>query len=293
MPIVSVLMTAYNREKYIAEAIESVLTQTFTDFELIIVDDGSKDTTVEIARRYTEDPRVRVHVNEKNLGDYLNRNRAASLAEGQYLKYLDSDDVLYPHGLEVMVDAMRKFPSAVLALQRLRIEYPPHPVLLSSEQAFREQFLGDGLFGVGPSATIILASAFRSVGGFSAKRFVGDFELWLKLASRYPVLKLNEDLVFWRSHGGQEISTEHGVFPYGTAAYPVYREALSSEDCPLNPADRKQALRWCKYRQARVLIRVALLECRPGKAMRIMREIGLPLRDLMLAFAPVKKPGVL
>ena|SRR5674476_1029541 len=88
-PAVSVLMTAYNREKYIAEAIESVLAQTFTDFELVVVDDGSKDHTVDIARRYSKDPRVSVHINEKNLGDYPNRNRAASLARGRYLKYLD------------------------------------------------------------------------------------------------------------------------------------------------------------------------------------------------------------
>ncbi|HEV2714429.1 MAG TPA: glycosyltransferase family A protein, partial [Terriglobales bacterium] len=95
-PLVSVLMTAYNREKYIAEAIESVLASNFKDFELIIVDDCSKDRTAEIARRYTSDSRVQVHVNEKNLGDYPNRNRAASLARGKYLKYLDSDDVIYP-----------------------------------------------------------------------------------------------------------------------------------------------------------------------------------------------------
>ena len=82
-PLVSVLMTAYNREKYIAEAIESVLASTFQDFELIIVDDCSRDHTVEIVRRYTSDPRLQVHVNEKNLGDYPNRNRAASLVQNR------------------------------------------------------------------------------------------------------------------------------------------------------------------------------------------------------------------
>src|SRR5205814_9393285 len=96
-PLISVLTTAYNREKYIAEAIESVLASTFKDFEMIIVDDCSKDHTVEIARRYSSDPRVQVHVNEKNLGDYPNRNCASSFACGIYLKYLDSDDVIYSH----------------------------------------------------------------------------------------------------------------------------------------------------------------------------------------------------
>src|ERR1044072_333802 len=103
-PIVSVLTTAYNREKNIGQSIESVLASTLTDFELIIVDDGSKDRTVEIEKKYAQiDARVKVYVNEKNLGDYPNRNKAANYAKGKYLKYVDSDDVIYEHTLEVMV----------------------------------------------------------------------------------------------------------------------------------------------------------------------------------------------
>lgn len=89
-PLVSILMTAYNREKYIAEAIESVLASTYTNFELIIVDDCSADRTLEIAKSYEEkDKRIKIYINEKNLGDYPNRNKAASLAKGVYLKYLE------------------------------------------------------------------------------------------------------------------------------------------------------------------------------------------------------------
>jgi glycosyltransferase involved in cell wall biosynthesis len=90
-PLVSVLMTVYNREKYISEAIESVMASTYQNWELIIVDDRSKDTSVEIARHYeTQDKRIKVYVNEANLGDYPNRNKAASYAEGKYLKYVDA-----------------------------------------------------------------------------------------------------------------------------------------------------------------------------------------------------------
>ncbi|MBN2662839.1 MAG: glycosyltransferase family 2 protein, partial [Bacteroidales bacterium] len=96
-PFVSVLMTAYNREKYIAEAIESVIASTYQNWELIIVDDGSKDKTVEIAKQYeAKDPRIKVYINEKNLGDYPNRNKAASYAKGKYLKFVDADDLIYP-----------------------------------------------------------------------------------------------------------------------------------------------------------------------------------------------------
>ena len=104
LPLVSVLMTAYNREIYIAQAIESVLQSTYTNFELIIVDDGSTDSTLSIAKKYAEaDERVYVYQNETNLGDYNNRNRAASLAKGMLYKYLDSDDVIYPCSIEIII----------------------------------------------------------------------------------------------------------------------------------------------------------------------------------------------
>ncbi|MEJ0081053.1 MAG: glycosyltransferase family A protein [Puia sp.] len=95
-------MTCYNREKYIGEAIESVLASSYSNLELIIVDDHSSDDTVNIGRAYAEkDNRVNVYLNEKNLGDYPNRNKAASYARGEFLKYVDSDDYIYPWGLGI------------------------------------------------------------------------------------------------------------------------------------------------------------------------------------------------
>ena len=119
MTAVSVLTTCYNREPFIGEAIESVLSSSFSDFEYIIVDDHSSDRSAEIARKYGKiDPRVKIYVNERNLGDYPNRSRAASLARGAYLKYVDSDDIIYPHGLQVMMECMRRFPAAGLGLSQ-------------------------------------------------------------------------------------------------------------------------------------------------------------------------------
>ena len=103
-PLVSVLLTAYNREDYLAASIESVLAQTWSNLELIIVDDQSTDSSLQIARDYARrDARIRVHANDRNRGDYPNRNHAASFAQGEFLKFHDSDDVMYPHCLEVMV----------------------------------------------------------------------------------------------------------------------------------------------------------------------------------------------
>ena len=114
-PLVSVLMTAYNREMYIGEAIESVLASTYSNFELIIVDDVSSDNTLAIVQRYAErDNRIRVYVNESNLGDYPNRNQAARYASGKYIKYLDSDDKIFDFGLEYCITQMEKNPEAAI-----------------------------------------------------------------------------------------------------------------------------------------------------------------------------------
>ena len=122
-PKVSVLTTVYNREKYITECIESVLASSFQDWEMIIVDDQSVDRSVEIAQSYAQqDERIKVYVNEVNLGDYPNRNKAASLATGKYLKYLDADDLIYPHGLEIMVKTMECYPQCTLGISQEVVE---------------------------------------------------------------------------------------------------------------------------------------------------------------------------
>ena len=120
---VSILTTVYNREKYLAACIDSVLASGYQNWELIIVDDVSTDNSVSIARAYEKkDVRIKVYVNDKNLGDYPNRNKAASYAKGKYLKYLDADDLIYPRGLEVMVHTMEQFPEAALGISQKVVE---------------------------------------------------------------------------------------------------------------------------------------------------------------------------
>ena len=113
--LLSVIITSYNREDFIAEAIDSVLSSVYKDFELIICDDGSLDRTVEIINSYAQkDDRIKIFISEQNRGQFANRNMAASFAKGKYIKFLDSDDIIYPYSLQIMLDAMLKFPEAGL-----------------------------------------------------------------------------------------------------------------------------------------------------------------------------------
>jgi hypothetical protein len=240
--MVSVLMTAYNRADFIGTAIESVLASDFENFELIVVDDGSKDATVDIASEYAAgDRRVQVYRNPQNLGDYPNRNRAASLAKGYYLKYVDSDDAIYPWGLSAMVCCMDRFKHAGFGLSA-RAEYDqPHPVMFQPEAAYREHFLGRELFGRAPGSAIIRRDAFESVGGFSGIRQLGDFEFWLKIGARYPLVTLPPSLTWDREHSGQEknvnTDTEKAAMRAG-----IVIAALTAPTCPLSPPDRNRSL---------------------------------------------------
>lgn len=221
-PLVSVLMTSYNREKYIGAAIESVLASTFENFELIILDDRSKDETVLIANTYaTKDSRIKVFINEKNAGDYQNRNIAASHAKGKYLKYIDADDYIYPWGLEILVKMMEQFPSAGWGLCSLeQDEYKPFPFQLSPREAYEYEYFGPGIFHKAPLSSIIKRNVFESVRGFSGKQHLGDFELWHLLASDFPLLLMPHGIVWHRVHAEQQ-SMENRINPLVPFKYAV------------------------------------------------------------------------
>ena len=256
-PTVSVLMTAYNREKYIAEAIESVLNSTYQDFELIIVDDKSSDKTLFIANEYAlKDSRIKVFSNEINLGDYNNRNNAASKATGKYLKYVDSDDIIYPYSLAVMVDAMEKWPEASVGIiSRIPQEEIPFPYLITPSEIFESHFFCDGCLDIGPLGFILKRTSFIEFGGFSGKRFVGDTELLLGMALQFSFVKIQSGLVYWRKHDTQEIREENKTSIRVTETKRIYTEILYSDLCPLSKDKVAKIFRELNYQSNKVMLK--------------------------------------
>ena len=241
-PLVSVLMTSFNRERYIADAIESVLAQTFTDFELVVVDDASSDRSVEIARAYERrDPRVRVVVNARNLGDYPNRNHAATLARGRLLKYHDSDDIMYGHCLDVMVSMLLSEPDAAFGLSTGAF-WPggPCPMLLTPRLAYQREFFGNGAFMGGPACAIFHARWFRELGGFPLEGTHSDAIFWLRACAKVNCLLLPADLFWYRIHSEQEL-VKRGGGADGLRLFEIVWRQLGDESCPLTESERRQA----------------------------------------------------
>ena len=241
-PLVSVLITAYNREEYISDAIKSVLSSTYTNFELIISDDCSKDNTVELAKSFEKlDHRVKVYQNKVNLGDYPNRNQAASYAIGKYIKYLDSDDIMYPHCLDVMVYCMEQFPAAGFGLCAVGDETTPYPVSISSYECYQNLILEKGELNRAPGSSIINRYIFNEIGGFSGIRQIGDFEFWLKIASRYPLVKMPLDLYWSRLHSATEKNV-NSEKEKTIMKHELIKKLIKSEALPLNKEEKEKLI---------------------------------------------------
>lgn len=234
-PAVSVLMTVYNRENYISEAIESVLASEYRDWELIICDDGSSDASFEIASGYANrDPRIRLFKNEKNLGDYPNRNNAASHACGEYIVIVDSDDWMLPGPLSKWVALMEEHKANFGIFSHSQYT---EPVLLDPGPVIHRHFFIEPVLNFGPIATIVRNAYFKSINGFPEKYGpANDMYYNLKAASRAATLIFPFPLVNYRIHDGQEFNNKYS---YLYNNYRYLRDALNELDLPLSSKEKK------------------------------------------------------
>jgi glycosyltransferase involved in cell wall biosynthesis len=287
-PVVSVLMTCFNRARYLPAAIESVLAQSFQDFELLISDDASTDGSLELAMEWAaRDSRIRVSGNAAQLGDYPNRNQVASLARGEFIKYLDSDDLMYPYCLDVMVSLMRSNPAAGMGISLLRRHTGgPCPMLLTPRMSYQREFLGAGLFSGSPGAAIIRRDLFDSVGRFPLAGNASDDLFWLSACAKTDVLLLPADLTWYRIHPERQSSQRRSADDYFVVAKAAW-ESLESPDCPLLPDERTSAKNAVAARLAKHMARdVARGNLR--RALRRYRASGIKASQLARHLRPLK-----
>ena len=205
----SIIMPLYNKAPYVAKAIGSVLSQTFTDYELVIMDDGSKDNSYDVALK-TIEGRVNCRIHrQENAGVSMARNNAAALAQGEYLCFLDADDWWNPTFLEEMSKLIDEYPEAgiygtgytIVNDTRNRTRVAP----LGVDQGFEKGYINycqvySKTLAM-PLTSISVAmpkSVFIEMQGFPKGIKLGeDFLLWIKIALKYKVAFLNKPLAFY------------------------------------------------------------------------------------------------
>lgn len=203
-PLVTVLMTVYNGGKYLRLSVESVLKQSFKDFEFLIVNDCSTDNSIEIIKSFG-DERISIHSNEKNLGQTKSLNVGLNLAKGKYIARMDADDMAFPSWIEKLVDYTESHPeyAAVSAGVVVMNESGKFKKVFQPPTAFDEVifhiFFGNAMNHVG---SLINKEILLKNGGYNEEfKIAQDYELWSSLIrNNYRLINIDKILVAVRIH---------------------------------------------------------------------------------------------
>lgn len=205
--MISVVMATYNASKFVADAIESIMNQTFQEFELIVADDGSTDNTLDIIKNYAErDSRIRL-IELEHQGVSIARNKAIEVAQYSWIAIMDADDIALPSRLEKQITAAIAQPDVVawgtavhhinskgkiLSVSRLG---PP------TKEAFYQQLQDGHVIGLNNPTALLKKEIFYQVGGYNRQFQVAqDLEMFDRMADYGPILALPEPLVLYRVH---------------------------------------------------------------------------------------------
>jgi glycosyltransferase involved in cell wall biosynthesis len=240
-PVVSILMPVFNGAAYVGRAIESALAQTYPDFELIIVNDGSTDNSAEVIRPYLADPRIR-YLAQPNGGVAAARNAAIRVAQGRYIGFLDQDDLWLPEKLRLQVQYLDEHPDVGLvhAVQSY-IDSDGRHTRLSFDDGFakvsgwcfKDLFIRNRI-----AVLTVLArkSVLDSIGPLNETIPGGDdYEMWLRISKHFPIGHLDQVLAHYRTHESNVSNdyfrmtrTDLGAIQSILQRYPEARRELGS-----------------------------------------------------------------
>ncbi len=214
-PLVSVIIPTYNRGWILKETIDSVLAQDFTDFELIVVDDGSTDNTQGILNSYKEDI---VILRQENKGVSSARNKGIASASGQFIAFLDSDDLWLSQKLSTQVDFFNANPDALIC--QTEEKWIRNGIRVNPKK--RHKKLSGDIFEhslylclVSPSAVMIKRSLFEKTGMFDETLpACEDYDMWLRISCRYPVYLIDTPLIIKRGGHADQLSRSSGLDRY-------------------------------------------------------------------------------
>jgi len=215
-PVISVVMPVYNSEPYLAEAIESILNQTFADFEFLIFDDGSTDRSPEIIREYArKDARIIPQFSPINRGYVVHLNEGIRRSRGRYIARMDSDDVALSTRLELQAKFLSKNPSAgVVGTSCIRIDEQGDEIGPGRRSATPSYLFWQTFF-VNPLShptVLYRKEAIESVGGYDESRMPAeDYCLWTRMLGKWEMYNIEEPLLKYREHSNSVSVTKKDI----------------------------------------------------------------------------------
>ena len=215
LPLISVIMPVYKGERFLREAIDSILNQTFTDFEFIIINDGSTDGTLEIIQSYS-DKRIRLVNNESNQGIVACLNHGIELAQGEYIARMDADDISLPERFEKQIRFLEENPDVgVCGTWRKNID--ANGDIIGERTHPKEDYLIKWklFLNTNPIShpTILMrADLVKSVGGYNEKfKHCEDYDLWRRLIYKTKIYNIPEFLLSYRYHDNNITTTQQST----------------------------------------------------------------------------------
>ena len=204
--LVSVVIATYNMARYLPQAVQSVLSQSYTNVEVQIVDDGSSDETAAVVRQWQEDPRVRVH-RQVNGGQARAKNQGVTLSRGRFVAFLDADDLWLPDKLARQMPLFKGHPEVGVVYSDYQCVDGEGHVLAQELARMRRGWVSDALLienFVGYSTGVVRRECLERYGGFDETLRMGiDYDLWLRLSAHYQFDFVPEKTMQYRIWSGQ------------------------------------------------------------------------------------------
>ncbi len=210
-PLVSVVMIVYNAEKYVQESIESICTQTYTNWELIIVYDPSTDNTLSIIQKIAErDSRIRILQNNPPLGLLGSRNQGLKESRGEYIAILDSDDIAFPQRLQVQVNFLESYPNIAVVGSGLQVLNDTRGERIVRNETDPEVVSAGLLFNTMIAhSTAMIRKSFLDAHKISYNpefSFAEDYAMWVQCARHGRITNISDILITYREHSGSHTS---------------------------------------------------------------------------------------
>lgn len=295
MPLVSVNLCCYNSEKFLEETLQSVFAQTFTDWELVIINDGSKDSTDAIIRRHIAEGRNIVYHPQPNAGLGASRNKAIELSSGKYIALIDHDDVWEPRKLELMVPRFERDEVALVysnaeIVNAANERIGSYAGAMHRGRVLPELFLNDF---IACSTVMMRRSAVDASGSFRRDLHIAEeYELFLRLAAKYEFDYVDQPLMRWRLHeNNASLKVRQGrdenarVLGECLARAPELETVLGRRAIRLRSGGFT-----CSMRQARLLDHplAAIRDEYSGNVVRALIELPKPLLAYLISYLPLK-----